>query len=272
MARSASAAHRRRHAAATEYVTFDRRACEACGRCVEVCPNSVLRMIKVGPHRHAKIAAAEACTGCLACVRGCEAGALTRLATSSGNGRHVAARGNAVPMDDLLHLTAERAIRYLRQLPERNVAPEPKALAALERFDELLPEHPDDPERVIALLDEAGSPATVASAGPRFFGFVIGGSQPVSVAAAWLATAWDQNAGAYAASPVAAVLEQVAQRWLIELFGLPETTVAGFVTGATMANMTALAAARHAVLAQVGLGRRRAGSPRCAAGHRHRRR
>ena len=132
------------------------------------------------------------------------------------------------------------------------MAPEPEALAALERFDEPLPEHPDDPERVIALLDEAGSPATMASAGPRFFGFVIGGSQPVSVAAAWLATAWDQNAGAYTASPVAAVLEQVAQRWLIELFGLPETTVAGFVTGGTMANMTALAAARHAVLAQVG--------------------
>ena len=218
---------------------------------MEACPNDVLRMIKVGPHRHAKIAAAESCTGCLACVRGCEAGAVTRLATS-GNGRHAAARGNAVPMDDLLHLTAARAIRYLRQLPERNVAPEPGALAALERFDELLPEHPDDPERVIALLDEAGSPATMATAGPRFFGFVIGGSQPVTVAAAWLATAWDQNAGAYTASPVAAVLEQVAQRWLIELFGLPDTTVAGFVTGGTMANMTALAAARHSVLAQVG--------------------
>jgi len=152
-------------------------------------------------------------------------------------------------MDDLLNDAAARAIRYLRGLPERSVAPEPQAIAALERFDEPLPDHPDDAERVIALLDEAGSPATMASAGPRFFGFVIGGSHPVSVAANWLATAWDQNAGAYTASPVAAVLEQVAQRWLIELFGLPERTVAGFVTGATMANMTALAAARHAVLA-----------------------
>jgi glutamate/tyrosine decarboxylase-like PLP-dependent enzyme len=155
-------------------------------------------------------------------------------------------------MDDLLHDSADRAIRYLKGLPERSVAPEPQALAALERFNEVLPEHPDDPKRVLALLDEAGSPATMASAGPRFFGFVIGGSQPVTVAANWLATAWDQNAGAYTASPVAAVLEQVAQRWLIELFGLPQTTVAGFVTGATMANMTSLAAARHAVLAQVG--------------------
>ena len=112
----------------------------------------------------------------------------------------------------------------------------------------------------------------MASAGPRFFGFVIGGSHPVAVAASWLAAAWDQNAGASTASPVAAALEQVAQRWLVELFGLPSTTVAGFVTGATMANMTALAAARHAVLAARRLGRGREGPRRCAAGHRDRRR
>jgi len=102
------------------------------------------------------------------------------------------------------------------------------------------------------MLDELGSPATMASAGPRFFGFVIGGSHPVSVAASWLATAWDQNAGAYVASPIAATLERVAQRWLVELFGLPGTTVVGFVTGATMANLSALAAGRHAVLARAG--------------------
>ncbi len=155
-------------------------------------------------------------------------------------------------MDELLDLTAERAIRYLRGLPDRNVAPEPEALAALVRFKEPLPEQSDDPKRVIALLDEAGAPATMATAGPRFFGFVIGGSHPVALAANWLATAWDQNAGAYTASPVAATLEQVAQSWLIELLGLPSGTVAGFVTGGTMANMTALAAARQAVLARVG--------------------
>ena len=155
-------------------------------------------------------------------------------------------------MDELLRTTAERAIRYVHELPERRVAPDAAALAGLERFDEPLLDGPDDPERVIALLDEAGSPATMASAGPRFFGFVIGGSQPVALAANWLAAAWDQNAGASTASPVAATLESVAQRWLVELFGLPPTTVAGFVTGATMANLTALAAARHAVLARVG--------------------
>jgi glutamate/tyrosine decarboxylase-like PLP-dependent enzyme len=155
-------------------------------------------------------------------------------------------------VDELLRTTADRAIGYVNELPERRVAPDAAALAALERFDEPLPDGPDDPERVIALLDEAGSPATMASAGPRFFGFVIGGSQPVALAANWLAAAWDQNAGALTASPVAATLENVAQRWLVELFGLPTTTVAGFVTGATMANLTALAAARHAVLARVG--------------------
>jgi glutamate/tyrosine decarboxylase-like PLP-dependent enzyme len=155
-------------------------------------------------------------------------------------------------MEELLHHTAARAVRYLRDLPERSVAPGADAIAGLSAFDEPLPEHPDDPERVIALLDEAGSPATMASAGPRFFGFVIGGSHPVAVATSWLTAAWDQNAGASTASPVAAALEQVARRWLVELFRLPPTTVAGFVTGATMANMTALAAARHAVLARVG--------------------
>src|SRR5665647_3917101 len=155
-------------------------------------------------------------------------------------------------MDELLRTTADRAIRYVHALSERRVTPDASALAGLDRFDEPLPDGPDDPERVIALLDEAGSPATVASAGPRFFGFVVGGAHPVAVAANWLAAAWDQNAGAFTLSPVAATLEQVAQRWLVELFGLPSTTVAGFVSGATMANLTALAAARHAVLARVG--------------------
>jgi len=155
-------------------------------------------------------------------------------------------------VDELLRTTADRAIRYAEELPERRVTPDAAALAGLDRFDEPLPDGPDDPERVIALLDEAGSPATVATAGPRFFGFVIGGSHPVAVAASWLATAWDQNAHSFTSSPVAATLEQVAQRWLVELFALPPTTVGGFVSGATMANLTALAAARHAVLARVG--------------------
>ena len=155
-------------------------------------------------------------------------------------------------VNDLLRTTAERAGRYLTELPKRRVAPADSALRRLADFDEPFPDGPDDPAGVIALLDEAGSPATVASAGPRFFGFVIGGSLPVAVAANWLAGAWDQNAGAFIASPVAAKIEEVAQRWLVDVFGLPTTTIAGFVSGATMASLTALAAARHQVLQEAG--------------------
>ncbi len=102
------------------------------------------------------------------------------------------------------------------------------------------------------MLDEIGSPATVATAGRRFYGFVIGGSLPATLAANWLAGAWDQNAGLYVASPVATALEEIALRWLVDVLQLPRGTGAAFVTGTTMANMTALAAARHIVLQRVG--------------------
>jgi glutamate/tyrosine decarboxylase-like PLP-dependent enzyme len=92
----------------------------------------------------------------------------------------------------------------------------------------------------------------VGSAGPRYFGFVIGGSVPAAMAADWLTSAWDQNAGLYAISPAASVAEEVAAGWLVELLRLPAGTSTGFVTGATMANFTALAAARHGVLARLG--------------------
>ena len=102
------------------------------------------------------------------------------------------------------------------------------------------------------LLDEVGSPATMATAGRRFFGFVIGGSLPAALAVNWLAGAWDQNAALYNVTPSTAVVEQVALGWLLELFRLPPGSAGAFVTGASMANFTALASARHAVLAQVG--------------------
>src|SRR5687768_15895815 len=92
----------------------------------------------------------------------------------------------------------------------------------------------------------------MAMAGPRFFGFVIGGSLPAALAANWLAGAWDQNAGMYSITPGVAHLEQVAIGWLNELFGLPKTTTGALVTGATMANFTALAAARQSVLTRAG--------------------
>src|SRR5438132_2165607 len=117
---------------------------------------------------------------------------------------------------------------------------------------EPLPEAPTDPEAVIAQLDELGSPATMASAGGRFFGFVVGSSLPATLAANWLAGAWDQNAGIVVLSPIAAKLEEVAMRWMLGLLGLPPECGAGFVTCATQANFAGLAAARHALLARRG--------------------
>jgi glutamate/tyrosine decarboxylase-like PLP-dependent enzyme len=152
----------------------------------------------------------------------------------------------------LLTDAAQRASHYLDGLDDRSVSPTPEAVARLAAFDEPLPDGPCDPAEVLALLDDVGSPATVATAGPRFFGFVIGGSLPVTVAANWLATAWDQNAGLVAASPTGARLEQVALSWLVDVLRLPAGTAGAFVTGATVANLTALAAARRAVLAQAG--------------------
>jgi glutamate/tyrosine decarboxylase-like PLP-dependent enzyme len=115
-----------------------------------------------------------------------------------------------------------------------------------------LPEHSLSPEKVLALLDEIGSPATVATAGPRYFGFVTGGSIPASVAANWLSGAWDQNAAFIVGSPIASVLEEVSLSWIRELLNLSPRWGAGFVTGTTMGNFSALAAARHQVLARAG--------------------
>jgi len=155
-------------------------------------------------------------------------------------------------MSDLLDNAAKRASRYLETIDARSVAPEEAALAALAGFDQAFPERASSAEAVLAELDEIGSPATMASAGGRFFGFVIGGALPVTVAANWLATAWDQNAGLVVTSPTNAVLENVSLRWVKDLFHLPVQCAGGFVTCATTANFSALAAARHALLARAG--------------------
>jgi glutamate/tyrosine decarboxylase-like PLP-dependent enzyme len=155
-------------------------------------------------------------------------------------------------MRDLLLDAAERAARYREALARRSVVPTAAALQRLALFNERLPNQPTDPQEVLRLLDEIGSPATVASAGGRYYGFVTGSSLPATVAANWLAGAWDQNAGMEVATPIGAALESVCARWLIELFSLPATTGVGFVTGATMANFTGLAAARHALLQREG--------------------
>ncbi len=155
-------------------------------------------------------------------------------------------------MRDLLHSVAERAATYLETQDERGVAPSKEAIERLSELDEALPDAPTAPEKVLAMLDEIGSPATVATSGKRFFGFVIGGSLPAALAANWMAGTWDQNAGLRIASPIAAKTEDVALRWLLDLLKLPSDAAGAFVTGATMANFTALAAARHAVLSKAG--------------------
>jgi len=155
-------------------------------------------------------------------------------------------------MYDLLDDAVQRARRYLTDIRTRAVAPATSAVEGLAALAEPLPAAASDPHETLALLDRIVSPATMAMAGPRFFGFVIGGSLPVTLAANWLAGAWDQNAGFYRSTPGVSALEQVAAGWLIDLFELPRGTAVGFVTGATTANFTALAAARHAVLARAG--------------------
>ena len=155
-------------------------------------------------------------------------------------------------MDRLLRDAAERGIAYRGSLAERRVAPTTDAVAALDALAGPLPDGPTDPSEVLSLLDNLGSPATVATDGGRYFGFVIGGSLDAALAANWLAGAWDQNAGMIASSPVAARLEDIALGWLLDLLGLPSGSGCGVVTGATMANLTGLAAARHAVLSDGG--------------------
>ena len=155
-------------------------------------------------------------------------------------------------MKELLVDAANRSIRYLESLATRGVAPSLDAIAKLSALSEPLPERPAPAGEALRLLDEIGSPATMATAGPRFFGFVIGGSLPETLAANWLAGAWDQNAALYNVTPAAAVIEQVALTWLLDILKLPPGSGGGFVTGATVANFTALAAARGAVLARAG--------------------
>jgi glutamate/tyrosine decarboxylase-like PLP-dependent enzyme len=155
-------------------------------------------------------------------------------------------------MSELLQNAAQRSITYLDNIASRSVAPSPEAVAGLSILKELLPANPVPPEDVLRLLDEVCSPAIMGMAGPRFFGFVIGGSLPVTLAANWLAGAWDQNSALYNVTPATAMLEQVALGWLLDLFELPPDCGGAFVTGATMANFCALAAARHAVLTRAG--------------------
>ncbi|MBA3656659.1 MAG: aspartate aminotransferase family protein, partial [Gemmatimonadaceae bacterium] len=155
-------------------------------------------------------------------------------------------------MKELLRATTEHALQYLDSLQSRPVAPDAEAVANLKSLDIALPREGTAPSEVIQELDEFGRPATMAMAGPRFFGFVIGGSLPAALAANWLVSAWDQNTGLYNSTPATSYIEEIALKWLVDLLGLPSQTAGAFVSGTSVAHLTALAAARHSVLERAG--------------------
>jgi glutamate/tyrosine decarboxylase-like PLP-dependent enzyme len=130
--------------------------------------------------------------------------------------------------------------------------PRAEEVAQLDALGGPLPENPSDPAELLALLDDVGSPATVANTGGRYFGFVNGGTLPAALAANWLAGAWDQNAAMQIMSPVACRIEEIVMTWIADLLGLPPGLGMGFVTGTTLANLSALAAARTALLKRAG--------------------
>lgn len=160
--------------------------------------------------------------------------------------------GTLTALRSLLYGAATCAAEFLERLPERKVAPTATAEELRKELGGPLPEGPREPQMAVAELARAAEPGLMATPGGRFFGFVIGGSLPAALAADWLTSAWDQNAGLYAAAPAASVVEEVCGAWLIELLGLPDDASFGLVTGCQMANFTALAAARHSVLEGVG--------------------
>jgi len=157
-------------------------------------------------------------------------------------------------MDELQLLTEadQRARDYLTGIGKRRVFPDAAALDQLTSFDELLPENGRNAAEVLELLDERGSPATVASNDPRYFGFVIGATLPAAAAAERLMLAWDQCASSFDGSPTAATIEGIAARWLLDVLNLPRESAVGFGTSATACTLVAIAAARRALLARKG--------------------
>ncbi len=153
---------------------------------------------------------------------------------------------------ELLRHAGELAIAYADQVDDRAAAPTPDAIAALTAFDEPLPDVGSDTTETLNLLAQIGGPATTASTGPQYYGFVTGATYPVALGAAFIADAWDQNAALPVMSPVAASLYDVTRRWLVDLLGLPELTDVAFVTGATVANASCIAAARDELLERAG--------------------
>lgn len=153
---------------------------------------------------------------------------------------------------ELFEQAQKYACEYLKGIPRRRVFPDERALDALRAFDEPLPESPSEPREILRQLHEHGSPATVATSGGRYFGFVTGGTIPAALAARWLSDAWDQISALYLLSPVVSRLETVCEKWVVELLGLPAGTVMGLVSGTSSATMCGLAAGRNELLRRQG--------------------
>jgi glutamate/tyrosine decarboxylase-like PLP-dependent enzyme len=154
--------------------------------------------------------------------------------------------------DQALQEAARHAGRWLDGLPDRRIPAAATAEEVRNALGDVLPDGPTDPAEVIGLLASAAEPGLVASMSGRFFGFVVGGTLPAALAADWLTSAWDQNAGLRVLSPAHIAVEDIASSWLLDLLGLPAESAVGYATGATAANFTGLAAARDAVLAKAG--------------------
>ena len=152
----------------------------------------------------------------------------------------------------IFDMAREAAYAYADQLDERPVFPTEAAIADLSHFDEALPTSPGDASDILNRLNRYGSPATVAQTGGRYFGMVNGGVLPVTLAVRWLTDFWDQNTPLFLTSPVASRLEQVTESWLRELFGLPASTVAGYVSGSSLSIVCGLAAARYRLFERAG--------------------
>src|SRR5256885_6328450 len=152
----------------------------------------------------------------------------------------------------LLDQARQFAADYIDGLERRRVFPDKKSLQAMDALDEPLPESPSEPSFVLQQLHQIGSNAAVNQTAGRYFGFVNGGILPIGMAARWMADAWDQNTAHYVMSPINSRLEEICERWMISLLGLPEGTAAGFVSGTTIANLSGLCAGRNELLRRRG--------------------
>lgn len=152
----------------------------------------------------------------------------------------------------LFEKSKEYAYDYLDRVKDMDVFPSQDSLSMLEKFSESMPVGPGSSQGIIKLLHDVGSKTTVAQTGGKYFGFVNGGVTPVALAAKWLADIWDQNTALYMISPIASKLEDLCEKWIVELLGLHEDTAAGFVSGSSTAIICGLAAARNDLLLRQG--------------------